>query len=1164
MRHPLTEARVARIFADVLKVDVPSADTDLFEAGVLDSLAFVELLLQIEERFGIRTDSDDLEADHFSSIARIAQFVDARTGRAPAGLRRVVSVAVVLGALTGLIATPATAGAQGLGGLVVTVTEPASGATVTGTTDVRATVTVVGGLTVRGVQFQLDGVNLGSEDVTAPYSMVWNTVPVTNGPHTLTAVARDILGLRHTSAPANVTVFNDTTAPAVSITSPAGGATVAGAVTVTATASDNVGVAGVQFFLDGAALGAEDTAAPYAASWNTVATANGSHALTARARDAAGNVKNAAAVTVTVRNDAAPPEIRITAPAEGAVLNGIVVIAADAADDIGVIGVQFLVDGAALGAEDTSHPYSATWDTAASAGGSHTLTARARDASGKSTLAAAVRVTVAAETTTRLEETAAAIAYAGGWSHGNTARPWSGGSASLGTVAGARATLSFSGTAAGWISMRGPQMGIAHVFVDGAHVSTVDAYAAAEQIGAVLFTASGLSNGPHTLAIEATGTRNPAASEIYVVVDAFDVTASGADTINPTVSVTGPAAGTSVSGTIAITADASDAGGIAGVRFLVDGTQIGPEDTAAPYAATWDTTRVADGTHMITAVARDVAGNTATSAAIGVTVSNTSGPSTESARRYENTDLSIVYSPGTTAPGQPPDWWIGGRSRTWSGGTASFNRSAGARASLIFTGTGVRWIGFRAPWAGIANVYLDGVFAAEIDLYTTVEQVESAVYSVAGLPAGTHRIDVESTGRKNAAAEDYVVVLDAFDVTPSSASSVQGHRADDTSPSVTFAGAWARGDTTRPWSGQTASIATGAGATATFTFVGTSIDWIGLRGPDAGIARIYLDGTFHAEVDAFAATAIQTVLFSARNLAAAAHTLVIEATGLKRAAATDSRVVVDAFDVRTRLEESAAAVAFSGPWTHGHTAKNWSGTSAFAGTGTASVSASAGASATITFDGTSVAWIGYRGPVAGIARVFVDGQPMGEVDTYAAAELLQAVVFEVTGLPAGRHTLRVEVTGLRNPAATGGSIVVDAVEFTPPAPAPQVQRMEETAAAITYTAGWNRGSRFTLRSGENAMQSSTTGARAALQFSGRSIRWIGQRGFSAGIARVFLDGTHVGDVDLYAPLQEEHQAVAFEAHGLPAGPHTIAIEVSGSKNPSSGGVEIVVDAFDVY
>src|SRR3989475_6163880 len=85
-----------------------------------------------------------------------------------------------------------------------------------------------------------------------------------------------------------VTVANDTTPPMVSMTAPAAGSTVAGSVTVSANATDNVGVVGVQFQLDGANLGGEVTAAPYAVSWNTTLAPNGSHSLTAVARDASG------------------------------------------------------------------------------------------------------------------------------------------------------------------------------------------------------------------------------------------------------------------------------------------------------------------------------------------------------------------------------------------------------------------------------------------------------------------------------------------------------------------------------------------------------------------------------------------------------------------------------------------------------------------------------------------------------------------------------------------------------------------------------------------------------------------------------------------------------------------------------------------------------------
>lgn len=77
-----------------------------------------------------------------------------------------------------------------------------------------------------------------------------------------------------------------------------------------------------------------------------------------------------------------------------------------------------------------------------------------------------------------------------------------------------------------------------------------------------------------------------------------------------------------VSGTIGLAAEAKDESGIAGVRFFVDGTQVGSELTAAPYATVWDTTAMSDGAHALVAVARDAAGNTAASAPVAITVAN--------------------------------------------------------------------------------------------------------------------------------------------------------------------------------------------------------------------------------------------------------------------------------------------------------------------------------------------------------------------------------------------------------------------------------------------------------------------------------------------------------------------------------------------------------------
>lgn len=95
------------------------------------------------------------------------------------------------------------------------------------------------------------------------------------------------------------------------------------------------------------------------------------------------------------------------------------------------------------------------------------------------------------------------------------------------------------------------------------------------------------------------------------------------DTTAPQVSITAPTVGASVSGTITVSASAS---GVTGVQFKVDGSNIGAEDTTAPYSYSWNSFNVANGTHTLTAVAHDNAGNTKTSAAITVTVSNAVPP----------------------------------------------------------------------------------------------------------------------------------------------------------------------------------------------------------------------------------------------------------------------------------------------------------------------------------------------------------------------------------------------------------------------------------------------------------------------------------------------------------------------------------------------------------
>jgi hypothetical protein len=100
------------------------------------------------------------------------------------------------------------------------------------------------------------------------------------------------------------------------------------------------------------------------------------------------------------------------------------------------------------------------------------------------------------------------------------------------------------------------------------------------------------------------------------------------DTTPPTVNITNPTAGQTVSGTIPVAANASDNVAVASVQFYLDGLPLGSAVTSAPYAVRWDTTKAAKGSHTLSAKATDTSGNVGTSANVVVTVQNPPPPMT--------------------------------------------------------------------------------------------------------------------------------------------------------------------------------------------------------------------------------------------------------------------------------------------------------------------------------------------------------------------------------------------------------------------------------------------------------------------------------------------------------------------------------------------------------
>jgi hypothetical protein len=198
------------------------------------------------------------------------------------------------------------------------------------------------------------------------------------GPFALSAT----FGGQSDSAQITVMLTPDTEAPVVALTAPAIGARLAGATTVAATASDNVGITKVEFFVDGATSLGEATAPPFEVTANPAGWADGAHVLTARASDAAGNVTTSEPVTVQVGSgppvDVTPPTVRVTAPApaEETALTARVMVAAT--DDVGVASVELELDGVVV-ATLTAPPWTRDLEVTA---GAHTVAALARDAAG--------------------------------------------------------------------------------------------------------------------------------------------------------------------------------------------------------------------------------------------------------------------------------------------------------------------------------------------------------------------------------------------------------------------------------------------------------------------------------------------------------------------------------------------------------------------------------------------------------------------------------------------------------------------------------------------------------------------------------------------------------------------------------------------------------------
>jgi glucose/arabinose dehydrogenase/PKD repeat protein len=440
--------------------------------------------------------------------------------------------------------------------------------------------------------------------------------------YSYTVSAVDAVGNESAQSPAvqASTPAPDTTPPTASMTAPALGSTVSGTVTVSANAIDNVAVADVDFLLDGVSIG-DDTTSPYSVQWNTTTTSNGLHALSARARDTAGNFGvTSGVVNVMVSNSATPPlpvglvagwnfgESTGTTTADVTGNGNTATLKNGALWTSGKYGSGLKLDGAndyldipnspTLNLSGTAMAAS-VWVNPAGGGGDQVLFAKLYNGSMVSPYyqyalemrGGGLSPTFLVGTSGGVKEASMGSALPlGQWSH-------------LAVVFdGTKAVFYLNGNL-----MSSPAIAASMTARDTSFHLGADA------------TPSQFLNG----SLDDMRVYNRTLNQAEVQSDMnTPLVAPAADPNGPTVAIIAPLANAQVSGIVTVSADADDNTGVAGVQIFVDGFGVGPEDTTDPFGAVWDTRVATNGAHTLTARARDTSGNVTVSAPVTVNVAN--------------------------------------------------------------------------------------------------------------------------------------------------------------------------------------------------------------------------------------------------------------------------------------------------------------------------------------------------------------------------------------------------------------------------------------------------------------------------------------------------------------------------------------------------------------
>ena len=401
--------------------------------------------------------------------------------------------------------------------------------------------------------------------------------------------------------------------PVVTLTSPPSGSSVSGTVMLQASASATAAaaVASVQFLLDGLPLGPPQTTAPYSYAWTVGSTTPGTHLLSARVTDTSGMIGTAPVESVTVSaGSGAEPIVDQSASQVGI---GAVTTAPFSTAATGESLLAFVSSDGPAGAGQ-QHV------TVSGAGLSWSLVQRENGQAGDSEIWAASAPGQLSNAT--VTSTPAAAGYSQLLTVLSFQNAGVGATAAASAASGAP-SVSLTTKAAGSLS-----------FAVGSDYDNPILRTAGP--GQTLVSQFLVRSAGKTYWVQGSSTASIAAGQQVTLNDtapttdrwdlaAVEVTSASSpppDTTPPTVSITNPASGQTVSGTNPVAATASDDTAVASVQFFLDGRALGSPVTAAPYAVQWDTTTASNGTHTLSAQATDSSGNVGTSQSVSVIVQN--------------------------------------------------------------------------------------------------------------------------------------------------------------------------------------------------------------------------------------------------------------------------------------------------------------------------------------------------------------------------------------------------------------------------------------------------------------------------------------------------------------------------------------------------------------